>query len=331
MLDRSHVFAFSTLGLLVSAGVAGAVYAGCSPAPAYADGGTDAAACADGDTLCAQSCEPATYGIKDCYTGPAGTNAKGLCQTGKRTCNPDGTTSACIGEVTPVPEICNYADDDCNGLVDDLPAIVEAGTLANCNSPACSPNYIDAGITCWGPDFGICGAGTLSCAGGPKGGQPSGCNEFIHAGAPEICNGIDDDCNGLIDDGITNLGACTLNAGTKWSDFPDADLTNLGKLAGDASPTTILGQCADAGQMACVDYNCGPHGCQDAGEQCAPSNPNPEACNGLDDDCNGLVDDHACKGTGFTYCCNYLTYSHFCTSTNYQTLYGYPYVCNNAQ
>ena len=325
MLHRSHLLAFSTAGILVSMGALGALYAGCSPAPGNdTDAGADGGACAAGDTLCGQSCDPGTYGIKDCYTGPAGTNAKGLCQTGKRTCVA-GTTSACSGEVTPVPEICNYADDDCNGIVDDLPALVEAGTLANCNSPACSPNYLDAGITCWGPDFGICGAGTLACSGGPKGGTPTGCNEFIHAGAPETCNGIDDDCNGLIDDGLGNEGACTLPPGTyTWSEFPDADLTNLGKLPNDAGkPTKVLGQCADAGQLACVDYNCGPHGCQDAGDQCQPSIPVPEKCNLLDDDCNGIVDDHACPG--FTYCCQYPFYPQYSTCSNYN--YGSPYNC----
>ena len=306
MFRRSHFLAFSTLGILTGAGAIAALYAGCSPSPGNGnDGGADAQPCAPGDTQCNQSCDPGTYGSKDCYTGPAGTNSKGICQTGKRSCNSNGTTSACIGEVTPQVEICNYVDDDCNNIIDDVAALVEAGVIANCNSPACLPNYDDAGITCWGPDFGICGAGTLSCAGGEKLGTPTGCSEFIHAGAPEVCNGIDDDCNGLIDDGITNLGACSLAANQPWSEFPDADLTNLGKLADGGTPKTVLGQCADAGSFACVDYNCGPHGCQDAGQQCAPSPPSTETCNGLDDDCNGIVDDHACKTDTFNpYCCD---------------------------
>ena len=54
----------------------------------------------------------------------------------------------------------------------------------------------------------------------PKGGEPTGCVGFIHGGVPEVCNGIDDDCNGQIDDGLTNEGPCTLPPGHKWTEFP---------------------------------------------------------------------------------------------------------------
>jgi hypothetical protein len=327
---RSKVLAGSVVAGLVSLGGGVALNASCSPSGVVTDGGTDAPVCnpdSGVDPLAGCACDTTKPGPNDCYTGPLGTQGKGVCQTGKRTCNPDGTYSACVGEVTPSPEICNYADDDCNGIVDDVASIVDAATLFNCNSPACLPNFDDAGITCWGPDLGICGAGTLACQGGPKGGTPNGCNEFLHAGAPEVCNGLDDDCNGLIDDGLTAEGPCTVNDGTLWANIqPDADLSNIGKLADGGTPKTVLGQCL-AGNLACVPGDCvtsGPNAgrvCNDAGDQCFPSLPVAETCNGYDDNCNGVADEGTClaeKSLGYMYCCSYQSGS---------TRYGF---CNNS-
>jgi hypothetical protein len=221
-------------------------------------------------------CDPLKWVPQDCYSGPLGTSGNGLCKAGKRTCSP-GTrlTSACVGEVTPQPEVCDLQDNDCDGIVDDVPQIAEAGTIATCNSPACDPGYTDAGIQCFSADLGICGAGRLACGAGGK----VTCNSFIHIGAPEVCNGIDDDCNGIIDDGLDQLGAC------------DAD---------------AAGACA-SGQLACID----------GGNVCAPSAPSTETCDGVDNDCNGIVDDHACAGQKTAvYCCKSSTSTTYgCTAT----------------
>jgi hypothetical protein len=54
------------------------------------------------------------------YDGPAGTQVVGICQAGIQNELPDGSLSAIIGEVTPVPEISgNGLDDDCDGTVDE--------------------------------------------------------------------------------------------------------------------------------------------------------------------------------------------------------------------
>jgi hypothetical protein len=334
MLQRSYVLALSTVSVLVTVGGSAALYGGCSPSAVSNDGGADAAVCnpeSGVDPLAGCVCDSTKPGPNDCYTGPLGTQGKGVCQTGKRTCNPDGTYSACVGEVTPSPEICNYADDDCNGIVDDVAAIIEAGTIFNCNSPACLPNFPDAGITCWGADLGICGAGTLACQGGPKGGQPNGCNEFLHAGAPEVCNGIDDDCNGSIDDGLNADGPCDMAPQSLWSTSdPDADLSNLGKTSDGGTLKTIVGECIH-GNLTCVDNGCvtsGPNAgrfCADAGDQCYPSAPVAETCDGKDNDCNGLIDDHACATNPFNeyWCCTYGTSFSYCTTSNI----GAPYTC----
>ena len=226
--------------------------------------------------------------------------------------------------------MCNLADDDCDGIIDDLPAIVDAAVLGNCNSPSCEPNFADAAITCWGPDPGICGAGTKACAPGPKGGTPTGCNEFVHTPSQEICNGIDDDCNGEIDDGLNQEGPCDVDdASTFWP--ADANPFEAGA-DGGYPITQVLGECVH-GNETCVDTNCGPHGCADAGDQCFPSQPTPEKCDGKDNDCNGKIDDHACASTPSSpYCCVYIPYpaDTYCAPENYQTLYPGEYTCTNA-
>ena len=320
MLKRRHFFAGSTVLFLSALGVGSAAFNACSPTNPPVDGGSDAPVCnpdSSIDPLAGCPCDPNAFKPSDCYTGPPGTSSKGICQTGTRKCLPNGTYSACVGEITPQPEVCNLADDDCNGQVDDL--FNDAAVIANCNSPACSPANVDAAITCWGPDPGICGAGTLACKPGPKGGTPNGCNEFIHTPAQEICNGIDDDCNGTIDDGLDQEGPCTLDDGAVWA----ADANPFDAAADGAKIQQVLGECKN-GNLTCVSSNCDEHSCKDAGDQCFPSQPKTESCNGKDDDCNGLIDDHACAGNIYSefYCCSYNNYG-FCYSGNL----GYPYTC----
>ncbi|HVE81242.1 MAG TPA: MopE-related protein [Myxococcales bacterium] len=52
-----------------------------------------------------------------CYTGTQNTAGVGLCHAGTAACADGG--SICVGQVVPVTEICNQADDDCNGRIDE--------------------------------------------------------------------------------------------------------------------------------------------------------------------------------------------------------------------
>ena len=334
---RQNVVAGTVVAGLVLLGGGVGLGSACSPSPEQPDSSADAAVCdPDSGDPSGCPCDPTKYGTQVCYTGPLGTQGVGLCQTGKRTCSSDGTLSSCVGEVLPVPEICNYADDNCDGIIDNVAAIVEAGAIAQCNSPACDPDYTDAAIKCWGESLGMCGAGVKACVGGPKGGTPTGCSEFIASGVPEVCNGLDDDCNGLIDDGLNMEGPCTLDAGTPWSAFPDADLSYY---ADATPPTTIYGACL-SGNLTCVDNNCptsGPNAgrvCYDAGDQCFPTAPIPEVCNGIDDNCNNIIDEGSClvdKTIGYQYCCTYqVGQTGFCIPSSDLSEYeSFGYTCHN--
>jgi photosystem II stability/assembly factor-like uncharacterized protein len=144
-------------------------------------------------------------------------------------------------------------------------------------------------------------------------------NPYVHPGAEELCNGLDEDCDGVADDGIDldrdpkNCGECGFNcqpAQVCWDgrctlNCP-AGLTRCGQFCADTLVDLAhCGGCDQAceffqAEAACQEGSCRMGACLpgfvdlDPGEPgceypCTPTGP--EACNGLDDDCDGLVDE----------------------------------------
>ncbi len=97
---------------------------------------------------------------------PAG-NATGACKSGHSTCV-GGATQCLAG--APSAEVCDSVDNDCNGVVDDIPpsacAAAAVGDCANGRQ--------------------TCRNGQLACDAAPASG--------------EVCDHRDNDCNGAIDD-----------------------------------------------------------------------------------------------------------------------------------
>ncbi len=124
-----------------------------------------------------------------CYEGPNGTVGPGRpCHGGVRACV-NGSLGACTGQVLPATEVCgNGIDDDCDGTVDnDGPGIVVCdgpGTSIDCKSvvPQCNGDGGQWGCAVTNPQAENCG--TLGRG-----------------------NGVDDDCDGLTDEGCN---ACAL-------------------------------------------------------------------------------------------------------------------------
>jgi hypothetical protein len=60
-----------------------------------------------------------------CYTGPAGTNGVGICHGGTQVCT-SGAFGSCVGQVTPIAEICgNSVDDNCNGQINEGCSVID--------------------------------------------------------------------------------------------------------------------------------------------------------------------------------------------------------------
>jgi len=146
----------------------------------------------------------------------------------------EGVTNAC-GTCGALVEVCNGVDDDCDGIVDQ-------GFVLYCDRP----NGHFAQDLCADPGETVCDLQDDNCNGRID--EPNLCGGCIPT--PEVCDGLDNDCDGLADDGVTR--PC-------GSD---------------------IGECV-AGTEACVAGVWGP---------CSGTGPVAETCNGLDDDCNGVAD-----------------------------------------
>ena len=183
-------------------------------------------------------CECNTFGKQlAAWTTCAHKNFSGTC-AGQRHCGPNGLTE-CDAPV-PAAETCNAVDDDCNGQTDDAVP-----------STACQ---IDNA-------FGVCKGKTVGC----QGSVPV-CD--AETPKPEICNGLDDDCDGQTDNDICDDGnPCTVGScsgsGCKQVPTPEGLPCNDGNactLSDVCAATTCIGgqllDCDD--KNGCTQDACDP-------------------------------------------------------------------------
>jgi hypothetical protein len=140
------------------------------------------------------------------------------------------------------PEICDGVDNDCNGTVDD--------------------NLTDTGGAC-SAGTGACRAdGTEECNGGVL-----ECNAVAGTGTDEICDGVDNDCDGTADENLTRATTC-----------------GVGECSGNTGTETCT-----AGVWG--------------NDTCDPlAGATAEVCDNLDNDCDGEVDECVCVPTGPEIC-----------------------------
>lgn len=156
-----------------------------------------------------------------------------------------GLSSSCTATVnvtaTPQPETCDGADNDCDGQFDAADADL---VLVPCERQA-----------------GVCAGASKTAALCVNGAwRPCGPTEYqavnpaYSAGAPDLCNGVDSDCDGQVgEDHVVVETTCG------------------------------LGVCGATGQRVCENGQ--------LRDTCQPGNPaGVEVCNGVDDDCDGKVD-----------------------------------------
>jgi hypothetical protein len=248
--------------------------------------------CPTGQSNCAGFCRA---------TGAACSVGVGAClRTGSVVCS--GTSTACsVAAGSPTTETCNNVDDNCDGAIDN-------GVTQTCYT---GPSGT-AGI-------GACRTGTQTCSAGAFG----ACVGQV-VPTTEVCNGVDDDCDGIIDDGFCRIGGICYNNGqvnpgttcqtcvaaanapspTTWTNVTNG--TACGAPSGGVCTSGVCG-CV-AGQSNCSGF------CRATGAACSAGvgvclrngsivcsgttttcsvtagAPGTEACNGLDDDCNGTID-----------------------------------------
>ncbi len=127
----------------------------------------------------------------------------GECRAGVQECTADGEWSACVRSVGPRDEVCDGLDNDCDGHVD------EANDLCPNGEPCPRPDHVplarDCGIDSDNP---LCGQGRQECVNGSW----SQCVSF-QAPSREICDEIDNDCDGRVDEAADGNGAGPDNSG----------------------------------------------------------------------------------------------------------------------
>ncbi|MEE2789687.1 MAG: MopE-related protein, partial [Myxococcota bacterium] len=235
---------------------------------------------------------------EDFAVGDGCSVGQGMCaRDGVRVCRADELGTVCDrgpGEVTG--ELCNGLDDDCDGQTDELNP--QGGGPCETNVPG----------RCQGGTFQcrlVDGTATLTCE---QNQQP----------VAELCNGLDDDCDGNTDEGNpegglqcqdqTQVGQCRrgvtvceadglicrsqhtpqLESCNRADDDCDGridEVVGLGEMCANG-----VGACRRQGIMAC-DF---PNGSDDDGSlacNAVPARPTAELCDGVDNNCDGMVDE----------------------------------------
>ncbi len=256
--------------------------------------------------------------------GSCGATNVGECDFGALMCV--GGVPTCLGEVGPTLEVCDALDQDCDGNpTNGFNLGTDPRNCGTCNM-VCNLAHATEGCAAGSCTIATCDPGWHN-ADGMVG---TGCEyQCSFSGSQEACNGVDEDCDGRIDEGLIvpdicdHDGACagtvaTCGGATGWQcNYPATVSTDAtGTIVPETRCDSIDNDCdlsVDEAHplkgTACGDTGIGV--CQGRGtNQCDAADPtgpvtcvittpgqvaSAEQCDNLDNDCNGMIDDNAAQ------------------------------------
>ncbi len=194
------------------------------------------------DSVCDGADEDCDGSTDEAFASSTTSCGVGVCAaTGATSCVAGSVEDSCSpGVPTGSDSVCDGADEDCDGATDEA----FASTPTTCG-------------------IGVCASvGSTSCS---SGSVQDSCVVGLPTGDDSVCNGVDDDCDGLIDEAFVSTAT-----------------------------TCGVGGCSASGVTLCV-----------AGavvDTCTPGTPAPDdaVCDGVDADCDTVTDEDfapSCNGT----------------------------------
>jgi hypothetical protein len=230
-------------------------------------------------------------------TTTSGCSQTGACNGATKTCTASGWSGCSF---TGSAEDCDGVDDNCDGYVDNAPGVNSAYTLTT-----------TAGCT----QYGACSGSVKTCT-------STGYGACSITGSTEVCNAfVDDNCNGAVNENLNRVVACVLPNGFGHKNQNCSTAGAWGDTSGCILDNCSAGFVPDYVNNVCVAVGCvgsapsrpctvGIGACQRTGLEymncvsgswsgwsgvcsVSPGTGSAELCNGIDDNCNGLLDFNA--------------------------------------